>query len=71
MQLVLDRYEGSFAVCQDSLTGEMLNIDIALIPNGTKEGAVLNYVDGIIAVDEKTTQERTDRIKAKMDSLWE
>lgn len=71
MQLILDRFEGNFAICENILTGEMLNINKNLIPHNTKEGTVLTYVNGNIAVDEKGTQERTERIKVKMNSLWE
>ena len=39
--LVIDRFEGDFAVCEDQITEEMINIDRNLIPENAVEGMTI------------------------------
>lgn len=71
MKIVIDRFEGAFAVCENLATGEMMNIDKGMIPKEAKEGTVLNLENGMASVDGDTTKERMEKIKRRMDKLWE
>ena len=48
MKVVIDRFEGDFAVCEkDDRT--MFNISKDRLPNGAKEGDVLSIIENSIA----------------------
>jgi hypothetical protein len=69
MKLIVDRIEGSFAICEAE---DMKMVDIPLkdLPASIKEGDRLAVTDGvyeIVAVD----QDRKKRLKSLMDELWE
>lgn len=70
MRLIIDRFEGVYAVCEDD-NGNMVNVLKANLPEGAKEGSVLQVADGMITVDHDETNNRKERIKEKMNSLWE
>ena len=44
--LIIDRFQGNFAVVEDSETDSVTNIDKALIDEAAKEGDVLSFEDG-------------------------
>lgn len=71
MKLVIDRFEGKYAVCEDLETYELINIEKTLLPVDSREGMLLAYEDGNIQVDVQGTDERAKQIKKKMDDLWE
>ena len=66
----IDRFEENIAVCEDRDTKEMINIDISELPEGSKEGTILSYKDGKFYKAEEEQQEIEERIKRKMDDLW-
>lgn len=70
MQVIIDRFEGSFAVCEDE-NRKMINIEKAKLPKEAKEGSVLIIYGDKIEIDHIETENRKDRIKKMMDSLWE
>ena len=70
MQVIIDRFEGSFAVCEDE-NRKMINIEKAKLPKEAKEGSVLIIQGDNIEIDHIETENRKDRIKKMMDSLWE
>lgn len=67
--LIVDRFEGSFAVCEQE-DGSMVDVDMKLLPEGTREGDVLKFDDGIYTVDAAATADRAQRIRSLMDELW-
>ena len=69
-ELVVDRFEGNFAVCEDRKTKEMYNIDKSELPDDIKEGSILKFENGKYVIDKIEEQETADRIKDKMDNLW-
>ena len=69
-ELVVDRFENGYAVCEDRKTKEMYNIEISDLPENAKEGSVLKFENGKYVIDEKVEKEISDRIKEKMDDLW-
>lgn len=70
MRLVIDRFEGSFAVCEDE-NRNMSNIPRSKLPEDAMEGSVLIVSETGITVDIKETAERSKIIKKKMDDLFE
>ena len=69
-ELVIDRFEGDFAVCEDRKTKEIYNINVNELPNEIKEGSILKYVDGKYVIDKELEEDISDRISKKMDDLW-
>jgi hypothetical protein len=70
MKVIIDRFEGKYAVCQkEDMT--MVNIERIKLPGGTKEGDVLSVLNGKIIVD----KQETDRLKKQAEELskdiWE
>ena len=69
-KFVIDRFEEGFAVCENRDTKQMHNIEIKDLPEGAKEGTVLKFENGKYVIDELEEQEISNRIKQKMDNLW-
>ena len=69
--LVVDRIEGDIAVCENRSNGVMINIQLAKLPAETKEGMVIRYFDGKYSIDSEEQDNIENRIKDKMDDLWE
>ncbi len=70
IQYAIDRIEeGAIAVCQNLLTGEIVEIEMGLLPQDVHDGSILDYVDGEYKInlhDEKVIRER---VRKKLDSL--
>jgi len=69
--LVVDRFEGDIAVCEDRETEEITNIDISELPENVQEGDVLKLNNGKYEIDEQTKLEIEERIKNKIKNLFE
>ena len=59
--LIVDRIEGEYAVCESD-DGKMQNILLEDLPNGVKEGSVLNLHDGSYYLDENAYSMRKQKI---------
>jgi hypothetical protein len=70
MKLIIDRFEGNYAICEDE-DRNMANIHRSKLPATSKEGDVLNMHGDVIVVDENETVLRKQAIKKMMDNLWE
>ena len=68
--LVVDRIEEKFAVCENRNTKEIVNINLKFLPFDVKEGMVLKYINGKYKIDEKNQIKIEERIKNKMNKLW-
>lgn len=51
-ELVVDRIEGEFAVCEMPDETEQA-ISLSSLPEGVKEGTVLDFCDGIYTINEE------------------
>ena len=78
MKLVIDRFEGDFAVCEIQIPN-MIHIKKSELPEQAEEGSVLILdvppvfsvpCGDAIKLDEQETMERAARIQKKMDDLW-
>ena len=67
--LVIDRFEGDFAVCENN-NGEIENIDKSKLPEEAKEGHVLIIVENRFEIDYHETAKRNSRILKLIESLW-
>lgn len=64
-ELIIDRYEGKFAVCEDKDL-KYYAIELSELPKTAKTGDVLKIDDnGIITIDEEETKARKERIGNK------
>lgn len=70
MMLIIDRFEGEFAVCEDE-DRNTHNIERSKLPCSAKEGDVLLLKGDCYIIDRKETERRKSRIKKLMDSLWD
>ena len=70
-RLVVDRFEGEMAVCQDPETRAMEDVPRAMLPEGTREGDVLVADGEGYRLDGDEAERRRKRIARKMEDLWE
>ena len=69
MKAIIDRFEGVYAVCETE-NKEYINILKSELPQGIKEGDVLNCINDKWNIDTATTKERKEKIKNKLNSLF-
>lgn len=69
MKVIIDRFEGDFAVCEKEDRG-MINIERAVIPSEAKEGDVLIVDGGSITIDETETEKRKRLIEELTKDIW-
>lgn len=65
MKLIIDRFEGEFAVVEMS-DKTMVNMPKVLLPKYAKEGDVIE-----INIDDEETKESKKTISKLMDEVWE
>ena len=70
-KLVVDRFEGDFVICEDLKNKKTYNIEKNKLPENIKEGMVVKYDKGKFVRDLQEEKEISNRIKNKMDNLWE
>ena len=69
--LIIDRFEGDYAVCENRDTEEITNISIDELPENAREGDVLKFENNKYELDEQKRQEIEERIKNKIKNLFE
>ncbi|SHI67998.1 DUF3006 domain-containing protein [Thermoclostridium caenicola] len=70
MKVIIDRFEGSFAVCEKE-DRTMMHIERNRLPAGAGEGDVLVIQGDVISLDAEETALRRQKIRKMMESLWE
>jgi hypothetical protein len=65
MKVIIDRFEDNFAIVELE-DKNIIDIPIALIPEGAKEGDVLE-----IRIDTEETKLRKEKIEKLLNNLWE
>ena len=68
-QLVIDRFEGDIAVCEQ-IDRTMFNIQRSKLPPAAKEGDVILIEGDTIRIDPKATAERASQVGKMMQNLW-
>lgn len=70
VEYTIDRFEGDIAVCEDRNNNKMVEIMKENLPEGAKEGSIIKYENGKYILDLGKDKEIANRIKKKMDKLW-
>lgn len=66
----IDRFEGDYAVCEDRINKKMINIKKDELPKDAKEGNILQYKNGKYEINIDEQKDVQERIKQKMNNLW-
>ncbi len=69
--LVIDRFEGEYAVVEDTGTDRMINIRREFIDDGAKEGDVLALYDTFYMVDKAETEKRRSEISELQRNIFD
>lgn len=69
-EFTIDRFEGNIAVCENRQTKEMINVKAEELTEGAREGNILIRKEGKFVLNQGKEQEISERIKEKMDNLW-
>lgn len=69
MKVIIDRFEGDFAVCEKE-NRQMINIEKSILPDLVKEGDVLSIKNEIITIDTAATVKRKKEIEQLTNDLW-
>lgn len=69
MKVVIDRFEGEYAVCENN-DRTMMDIERSRLPIGAKEGDVLDLQEGKITIDREATDKRKKEIEQLTEDLW-
>ncbi len=64
MKVIIDRFEGEFAVLELE-NGEFVSVSVKILPENASEGSVLK-----ITCDENETEKKRTAAKIKMDSIF-
>ena len=70
MMITVDRIEGDFAVCELE-DGTFKDIAISELPDGTKQGTVLEILNGEYKINLEAQRERAAEILALQDSIFD
>ncbi|NLZ52612.1 MAG: DUF3006 domain-containing protein [Thermoanaerobacteraceae bacterium] len=70
MKLIIDRFEGGFAVCEAE-NKDIVNIERSKLPREAREGDVIIQTSEGYMIDRNKTEERREYINKLMNELWE
>jgi hypothetical protein len=70
--LTIDRFEGTYAICQGS-DEKLFAIEISEMPEGAKEGDVLDINDseGTLSINAEKTAQKRSKVKKFQDKLFQ
>lgn len=66
----VDRFEDNMVVLENREDGNKINVERSKLPNDIKEGDILKSINGKYSLDKEKTLDETNRIKDKMNHLW-
>ncbi|MBZ9608613.1 DUF3006 domain-containing protein [Clostridium estertheticum] len=70
MEVIIDRFEGTYAVCEKE-DRTMIDIKRSDLPSGAKEGDVLSINNNLITINIEETEKRRREIEKLTEDLWE
>ncbi|GAA0120801.1 MAG: DUF3006 domain-containing protein [Clostridium argentinense] len=70
MKLIIDRFEGEFAVCENE-EGKMINISRNKLPKEAKEGDVIIIEKEKVYIDVEETERLKREIEELVKDIWE
>ena len=68
MELVVDRFEGEYAVCQECESKKVVNLPLNMFTAEIRSGDLVSLVDGKITV--LPNDKLKEQIKEKISRLW-
>jgi len=70
--LIIDRFEGAYAVCEREGAAESVNVPRGRVDAAAREGSVIAYdaAAGRYLVDEAATRRRAAHVRALAKGLW-
>lgn len=69
MIVIIDRFEGIYAVCEDE-NKKMINIEKSRLPNNASEGDFLIVNGSSISIDVAGTLKRKAEVEKLMKDMW-
>lgn len=69
MKVIIDRFEGNYAVCEEE-NKKMINIEKIKIPANAREGDVLKIIGDTITIDITETKKRKKEVEELTKDLW-
>lgn len=66
----VDRLEEDIVVLENRENGNRINIEKSKLPDDIKEGDILKSINGKYILDREKTIDETNRMKDKMNDLW-
>lgn len=69
-ELVIDRFEGNYAICENRKTGEIKEIAREKIEQNMQEGSVIKKENGKYVQAKEKQEKIENRIKDKMNQIW-
>ncbi|UYO61779.1 DUF3006 domain-containing protein [Acetobacterium wieringae] len=69
MNVIIDRFEGDFVICEKE-DRTMMEISRISVPGNAKEGDVLIIEDEEIVIDHEATEQRRREIDEMTKGLW-
>ena len=67
--LIIDRFEGEFAIVEDTDTDKMMTVENELIEQNASEGDVIVLLNGIYHVDSEATKKRRAEVLALLKKM--
>ena len=67
--MIIDRFENGLAVCERA-DGTFVQVLRGFLPEGAREGSVLQFQDGAWALDLEAERERRARLFARQEDLF-
>jgi hypothetical protein len=69
MKVIIDRFEGYYAVCEKE-DRTMIDINKSDLPSDAKEGDVLNVDNNMVTIDIEETDKRRKEVEKLTEDLW-
>ncbi len=66
----VDKLEGDMAILENRENGNTMDVARSKLPSDIKEGDILKCINGKYTLDKERTLDENNRIKNKMDHLW-
>ena len=70
MKIIIDRFEGGYAVCEDMNTRVISDFPVESLPEGASAGDILVYDGNSFIIDHEETEARRERINKLFKDLW-
>lgn len=67
--LIIDRFEGNYAVCEDE-NKQMHNIELRFIEDNPKEGDIIENNNGSFKINVEETKKRRKYIEDLTKDMW-